>query len=560
MSDIEQAESGGPKETSQEGERDASQDTSRNEISRTSFDPESDKDNGSVSTTEHANVSEQENRSEVASEQQRIAGAFDPEEDAHSTEIEANVQSDGQHESMRAHSENDESSGGGHQGINQGDQSTSENSRGSDQAHISQEDNTFNPEQDSSRVNGRAEQWESPLKQEDPQKYDELLQQRGTDQSKLSETPEGWTGQNEADFRGYPAPKEGYHWTTDLSRDDNLRLDRSSSHDSDNKLRPELRYDRDEATFKRTEEYEELCKRRGTEDDKLTAQPEKWTGKDEAKIRGFPEAEPEYHWTFDTKQENNLRYDRESIADSPARYFNEEKGVFENVDTNVVLAKLEKWPEIKLGEIPPATRNKLEEPFQKRLEWGKIKNDTSQTDAIRSTAIAEERAASRKLGEVAADHYMKERYAEDRKAEDLEKGLRREVETVERVYPPPDETDPVSRKGEFDQVWKVSMSDGEERFIVVEAKGGRSHLIDKEIRGTRYQQGTVEYFNDTVAEMANNSDADTYKGTVKRTVAVNLRDAKTEEKVDYIFIEATIVQKNNEDALGNIKVSKFILE
>jgi len=52
-----------------------------------------------------------------------------------------------------------------------------------------------------------------------------------------------------------------------------------------------------------------------------------WTGEKEAKVRGFPPAEPGYHWVLD--EHGTLRYDRLSTEVGPARQYHQESDRFE---------------------------------------------------------------------------------------------------------------------------------------------------------------------------------------------------------------------------------------
>jgi hypothetical protein len=99
--------------------------------------------------------------------------------------------------------------------------------------------------------------------------------------------------------------------------------------------------------------------------------------------------------------------------------------------------------------------------------------------------------ASRKLGELHAEAYMKANYPD-----------------YELVYPPPGSK---SRPGDFDQVWrKVKvLASGEKQYllehIVIEAKGGSSDLGSRMTGNIRAQQGTPEYFKAIVDLMAQGS-------------------------------------------------------
>jgi Holliday junction resolvase-like predicted endonuclease len=91
--------------------------------------------------------------------------------------------------------------------------------------------------------------------------------------------------------------------------------------------------------------------------------------------------------------------------------------------------------------------------------------------------------ASRRLGEKASEYYASGK-------------------NWERVFPPQDNWP--SKSGEFDLVYREKQSDGTDKYIVVEAKGGREkygELGTRQVRSLVVEQGTRPYFDDTINSM-----------------------------------------------------------
>lgn len=154
---------------------------------------------------------------------------------------------------------------------------------------------------------------------------------------------------------------------------------------------------------------------------------------------------------------------------------------------------------------------------------------------------------SRIIGEIGAEQFVK-----------------RHIEEVGGTNPQPIFGGPgeKSRSGEFDTVWsyQVSGKDASGRsvettkYIVVEAKGGRSGLEDRDVgdpAGRRAYQGSREYYDATLDSMEGSSNAKA------RDAAQALREARA-KNVSYFMAKTPIARSGR--VVDTVDVQEFNLE
>jgi hypothetical protein len=129
-----------------------------------------------------------------------------------------------------------------------------------------------------------------------------------------------------------------------------------------------------------------------------------------------------------------------------------------------------------------------------RLQDLKDKNPDSFTQTQQqelSQAIYQVNEQSRQMGETAAQSYIQSKYPDA---------------VLEYGGP-----SAASQAGDFDQVWRVPNQgpDGDDLWVVVEAKGGTSPLGSRQVgTGQRAEQGTTDYFNEIVKVMAGRGETE----------------------------------------------------
>jgi hypothetical protein len=117
-----------------------------------------------------------------------------------------------------------------------------------------------------------------------------------------------------------------------------------------------------------------------------------------------------------------------------------------------------------------------------------------------------------------------------------------------------------SRRGDFDLVYRLTLSDGNVRFLVVEAKGGNSPLGTKLVDGKVVIQGTAPYFESTATSMTRKG------GQAQRVGADLLRayhtgttpDGKTAD-VFYLVVRTPISSQGTTARPGTVSAKQFEL-
>ena len=105
-----------------------------------------------------------------------------------------------------------------------------------------------------------------------------------------------------------------------------------------------------------------------------------------------------------------------------------------------------------------------------------------------------------------------------------------------------------SQRDVFDQVYTYTDPEtGVEKFIIVEAKGGKSPLGSRRVHGggKRAEQGTREYFDEIVAKMTSSENPDIRRVGEKLTLVEN-----PEEVVKYLHVETAIEKGSTGDGGG----------
>ena len=163
--------------------------------------------------------------------------------------------------------------------------------------------------------------------------------------------------------------------------------------------------------------------------------------------------------------------------------------------------------------------------------------------AARNQAQYRMNEASRQLGEHAASLWVGRRYP----------GPPRPA----LLYP----TGGGSRSGDFDQVWRCTITEGGQQrtvYIVVEAKGGSSPLGSRRTReGPRAQQGTRLYFDDILHSMFD-------MGGEARRAVTDLRKARAADSasVRYMHVEAPMTYVSTPTGgqasrIGDVSIREF---
>jgi hypothetical protein len=139
---------------------------------------------------------------------------------------------------------------------------------------------------------------------------------------------------------------------------------------------------------------------------------------------------------------------------------------------------------------------------------------------------------SRKIGEEAAEGVVRSRYPGP--------------PAPQKVYPP---AGAPSRSGDFDQVWKVTIH-GEEKTVVVEAKGGTSDIKSRNVGVTRAEQGTRGYYDDIVKNMQKSKDS-------AMRATGDMLQGSTADNVIYLHVSAPIDTSGGKSASTIVKVGEF---
>ncbi|GAB2976415.1 hypothetical protein [Saccharothrix stipae] len=106
--------------------------------------------------------------------------------------------------------------------------------------------------------------------------------------------------------------------------------------------------------------------------------------------------------------------------------------------------------------------------------------------------------------------------------------------------------------GRFDQIWRVSDQDGNDRFVVVECKGGDGPLGTRLDKGTPHEQGTPEYFASIERAML--------KRPSEMSTAVDLITARNERNLDFILVRASTVESPQGAEFGGYSLRRFDLD
>ncbi|BAC88173.1 hypothetical protein [Gloeobacter violaceus] len=143
---------------------------------------------------------------------------------------------------------------------------------------------------------------------------------------------------------------------------------------------------------------------------------------------------------------------------------------------------------------------------------------------------------SRRLAEQAAQEYMHKTYGEN----------------ATLAYPKRTDGSEFSKSqsGDFDQVWKVKGEDGNETFVVIEAKGGSSRLGARRTERGTAQQGSSEYFK-AIAKTMEGKD---------ESIGTELLAAKQKGNVQYLKVQLPIKDRNGTSQIGAVQVREFHLK
>ncbi|BAC88171.1 hypothetical protein [Gloeobacter violaceus] len=304
--------------------------------------------------------------------------------------------------------------------------------------------------------------------------------------------------------------------------------------------------------------YQQLLAERGSAELQLPGKPSSsWNGPKEAYFRGLEKPrdahdriqEEGYRWVLE--ESGRLRLDRNpEFAGEP-----------ENLPRYTVAGdKLVPRSE----QIDFAASYKgAEEPFtlEQTAQYEHLLSERDAWRERRDRAIAEHRQAAlvgdeslaeRKLEEAAkAGYQMNERSRRmaEKAAEDYMHKTYGERATL--AYPERVDGSHMSKSqsGDFDQVWKVKGEDGNETFVVIEAKGGSSRLGTRKTPSGIAQQGSPRYFK-AIAENMRKKGA---------TIGSELIDKKDLGQVQYLKIQLPIKEQGGASQINSAKIREFDL-
>ena len=115
-----------------------------------------------------------------------------------------------------------------------------------------------------------------------------------------------------------------------------------------------------------------------------------------------------------------------------------------------------------------------------------------------------------------------------------------------------------SQRGDFDQVYRQTLSDGRIRYIVVEAKGGTSPLGTKVVGPNVETQGTADYFESTAESMKGMGGN---AGTVGKELLSVYRKGQTLEKkpaeIVYLQVRTPTGTSGGSSAMPVVSVKQF---
>ncbi|UFP92755.1 hypothetical protein [Gloeobacter morelensis] len=142
---------------------------------------------------------------------------------------------------------------------------------------------------------------------------------------------------------------------------------------------------------------------------------------------------------------------------------------------------------------------------------------------------------SRRLAEQAAQEYMHKSYGEN----------------ATLAYPERTDESQVSKSqsGDFDQVWKVKDADGNETYVVIEAKGGSSRLGARRTENGMAQQGSSKYFEEIAYVMSRKDES----------IAEELLEARKTGKVQYLKVQLPIDHKQGASTVKEAHIREFDL-
>ncbi|WP_158843824.1 hypothetical protein [Saccharothrix deserti] len=106
--------------------------------------------------------------------------------------------------------------------------------------------------------------------------------------------------------------------------------------------------------------------------------------------------------------------------------------------------------------------------------------------------------------------------------------------------------------GRFDQMWKVTDQEQNDRFVVVECKGGDGPLGTRLDNGTSHEQGTPEYFDSIQRAMLSRP--------AEVGVAIDLALARNAGAVDFILVRASTVEGGHGAEFGGYSLRRFDLD
>ncbi|UFP92752.1 hypothetical protein [Gloeobacter morelensis] len=305
--------------------------------------------------------------------------------------------------------------------------------------------------------------------------------------------------------------------------------------------------------------YQQLLAERGSAQLQLSGKPSpNWNGHKEAEFRGLEKPrdaqgriqEEGYRWVLE--ESGRLRLDRNAeFAGEP-----ENLPRFEVAGDTLVPRReqLDFAASYKEGEEPFTLEQtaQYEQLLTERDAW-REQRDRAITEHRQAAIEGNDALAERKLEEAAKAGYQlnerSRRLAEKAAEEYMHKSY---GEKATLAYPERVDGSEFSKSqsGDFDQVWKVKGDDGNETYVVIEAKGGSSRLGARKTPSGIAQQGSPEYFEAIAENMS-------VKG---ETIGSELLSAHKNGNVQYLKVQLPIKEQGGASQINSAKIREFSLK
>lgn len=298
------------------------------------------------------------------------------------------------------------------------------------------------------------------------------------------------------------------------------------------------------------EMIEQAWKAREGEDKRLTE------GEKQAKAADHPPAKEDYRYVY-REGKDTPRLDREPSNNGPKLEYQKDtekdEGKFASrTEQDAIKPVLGETEVRQLEEMPAGKQQKMQRDWNERERSRVAKNELEAIKEERELTPEEEQQLSTEWGNMTKASWLLGEHAADDYARNVLGAAK-----GDRLYPPPGEGYE-SRPGTCDQVWRIHDENGQEKLLVIEAKGGSGQSSTREIKNEngvlqRYEQGTPEYLADVIGEMRLSKDAKV------KAVGEELNAARrnVESKLEYIKVHTEL---DNEKGLKYVGINLFVID